>query len=232
MNEVRSSVWLRFLIVESSTQLRQQPTRVLPNGAMAYIPSAQSTYRLVKGVGTTFDTLSSVLLIPGDQSDNRWFRVDTGGASPWSAVAVETSQNNIAAAGSNVWAALGTAAGDFTLQNGDSAMFAVNATSSLITYHGLSRDVLITSTVSVLTVAADVIRGVVSHNNDVAAGSSADQRAKGEQSANTQDGASVNITMQRAVTLVDGATLRQMLRSQNGAQEMQVNYWTMSIVPM
>lgn len=232
MNEARSSSPLRFLIIESTTQLRQQPTRILPDGCLAYIPSAGASYRLVKGVGTSFDTLNSVILIPGDQSSNRWFRESAAGASPWSGVEVATADNTLAAAGGGAWRALGATPGAFTLASGDSAMFAVNATSSVLTYHGLSRDVLVTANVEALSVGiADVIRAVISQDNDVAIGSSADERLKGEMGSDTPSGGSACITTQRFVSLIDGTTLRLMLRSLVGGADMQVRRFTLSVIP-
>jgi hypothetical protein len=231
-NEVRSSSPLRFLIVESTTQLRQQPTRLLPDGSQAYIPSAGASYRLVKDVGTAFDTLNSVILIPGDQSNNRWFRESAAGASPWSGVEVATADNTLAATGAGVWRALGATPGAFTLATGDSAMFAVNATSSLLTYHGLTREVLVTAVVEAFSVGiADVIRAVISHDNDVAIGSSADEHLKGEMGSDTASGASACITTQRFVTLLDGDTLRLMLRSLVGGADMTVRRFSLSVIP-
>ncbi len=227
----KSAVAYRYDFCTTIAQLQQRATRPLPDGAMVFVSANRGLFQLYKNLGSSFDNIASSIVVPADQSTNRWVMQEASGASPWSGVEVSTEQNNIAAPGSNIWAALGTAAGAFTLMEGDASMFAVNATSSLLTYHGPARPVLLTSTVAVLTVATDAIRTVLSHNNDVAAGSSADQRLKGEQQASPGDGLAVNITMQRAVTLADGSTIRQMLRSSNGAQELQVNYFTLSVVP-
>lgn len=225
----RSAVQFRNDLCSTLAELIQRYTRPLPDGATVYVNAVPGLYRLAKGLGSSYDSLTGgLIVIPGDGSDNRWVQQDIYGSSPWSGVEAMTALNNISAAGSNVWAALGSNAGSFQLAAGDTAAFGVNATSSLLTYHGVPRFMMLTATASMLAAAVDILSIVISKNDDVPAGSSSPQYLNGEQSASNVAGGRVNISSQRSTFVAPGTTLRLMARSFAGDQTIQFHQFTLS----
>lgn len=231
----RSAVEFRHDLCATVAQLQQRFTRPLPDGATVFVTGTSGLYRLFKGLGDAFDLLTTVIVIPGDQSDNRWVLEEVDGSSPWAGVEVLTSTATVSVEGSDTWAILGSTAATFELASGITAMFSVNPTSGLLTYHGPDRDMLVTATVSARTPAADNIHAVISRDGDVADGSSANEYVKGEQAGNTAGETEevdllANVTVQRMLTLTEGDTLRLMLRNDRG-QPMTVEFFTLSVQP-
>ncbi len=226
----RSAVAYRHDLCKSVADLQQRLTRPLPSNATVYVEDTSALYRLAKGLGDDFDGLDGRIVAPADGSDNRWVQLEALGSSPWSGIEVATSLNNIVAAGANVWAGLGTQAGSFQLSTGDTDMFEV-ATSSIMTYRGVPRFMLLTAIASITETNADQLSIVISLNNDVAAGSTASQALKGEQSAIIGTTGRACITTQRGVVLGPADTLRLMVRSSAGDQTMQVQQFSLSVIP-
>jgi len=227
----RSAVELRHDFCNTTADLQQRYTAPLPDGATVFIPATGALYRLFKGLGTTFDTITGLVVIPANDSSDRWVLQEVEGTSPWAGQEASQSINNIPAPGSDVWAALGTLSGSFALAAGNANVFQVNATSSLLTYHGVPRSMKLLAIASMLGAAADIFSIVISKNDDVPAGSSSPQYLKGEQSASNAATSRVNITTQRIVTLEPGDTLRLMARSFAGDQVIQFHQATLSVVP-
>jgi hypothetical protein len=227
----RSAVALRNDICTSVADLQQRYTAPLPDAATVFVTDTVGLYRLAKGLGSGFDSLLGRVVIPADGSSNRWVQQEANGSSPWSGVEVATAQNNITPIGPTIWTALGTTPGSFALAAGDTDMFEVNATSSLMTYHGVPRFMMLTATVSIFTALADSLSIVVSHNNDVPAGSNASHRSEGQQAGGTRDVAEVNISSQRSLFMAPGATLRLMAKNL-AVQDMQVTYFSLSAVSL
>jgi hypothetical protein len=226
----RSAVAYRNDLCQSVADLQQRLTRPLPDNATVFVDDTSALYRLAKNLGNTFDALIGRVIVPSDGTGNRWVQESVFGSSPWSGVEVATSFNNIVAAGSNIWAGLGTQAGSFQLSDGDTDMFGV-AASSIMTYHGTPRFMMLTSIASVTATDVDLLSTVISKNDDVPAGSSAAEPLKGEQSATIASTGRVCITTQRSLLLAPGDTLRLMLRSSAGDQTIQVQQFSLSVVP-
>lgn len=227
----RSAVAYRNDLCQSIADLQQRLTRPLPDNATVYVDDTSALYRLAKGLGDTFDDLTGRVIVPADGTDNRWVQENASGSSPWSGIEVATSFNNIVAAGANVWAGLGTQAGSFQLSAGDVTMFEV-ATSSIMTYRGVPRFMMVTSIASITETNADLLSTVISKNDDVPAGSSSAQPLKGEQSSTIETTGRACITTQRSMSLAPGDTLRLMVRSAAGDQTMQVQQFSLSVVPL
>ncbi len=227
----RSAVAYRNDLCQSVADLEQRLTRPLPDNATVYVDDTSALYRLVKGLGSSYDALTGRIVVPSDGSDSRWVQEAASGSSPWSCIEVATVLNNIPAAGANVWAGVGTQAGSFQLSAGDVTMFGV-AASSILTYHGLPRFMMVTSVASITETNADLLSTVISKNDDVPAGSSAAQPLKGEQSSTIENTGRACITTQRSMSLAPGDTLRLMVRSGAGNQTMQVQQFSLSVVPL
>lgn len=228
----RSTVAYRHDICATVNDLIQRFTRPLPNGATVYVEATSAIYRLAKGLGSSFDSLVGRIIVPSDGTDNRWVQEEALGSSPWSATMAANQGNNIPAAGSQIWAPLGTNPGDFRLTYGDTDMWEVNATSSLLTYHGLPRFMLVTAIASVDTATANDFSIVVSKNDDVPAGSSTSQPLKGEMYAKTGVGGFTCISTQRAGIVSAGTTFRLMARSFPGDDVMAFNSFTLTASPL
>lgn len=231
----RSPAAYRHDFCDDVTALEQRFTRPLPDGATVYIPSTHATWRLYKDLGSAYDANTLAIVIPADQSNNRWVLEDIAGASPWSGVEVLTATNVVGVEGSGAWAPLGSTAGSFALATGLAATFAVNPTSSLLTYHGPTIDMLVTASASVGTTQPDNVHAVISRNDDVPDASSATEYLKGEQAASAGGETDevdllAEVTVQRGLSLVDGDTLRLMLRNDRG-QSMSVSFFALSVVP-
>lgn len=226
----RSAVAYRNDICESVAELKQRFTRPLPNAATVYVEDTSALYRLAKGLGNSFDALTDRIIIPSDGTTNRWVQESAYGSSPWAGVEVATATNNVAAAGASTWTPVGGTPGSFQLSSGDTTMFEVNATNSLLTYRGVPRFMMMTSIATLTAAAADLLSCVISKNGDVAADATA-QYLKGEQAASNAINGRVCITTQRAAFLAPGDTLRLMLRSADGGQQVQVRQFSLSVVP-
>ena len=228
----RSAVALRHDFCNSIADLQQRFTAPLPGDATVYVHDTSALYRLAKGLGTTFDTLIGRIIIPADGSSNRWVQEEVFGSSPWAAAIAASTVPNVAAAGSQVWAALGSLPGVFALTFGDTAMWTVDPTTGLLTYNGLPRFMLVTAIASVTTVDGNDISIVVSKDDDVPAGSSAAEPLKGEQFAHTSGGAWANISTQRMAFVAPGSTFRLMVRSFPGNDVMAFDSFTLTAMPI
>lgn len=228
----RSAVAYRNDLCKTIADLQQRATRPLPDNATVFVGATSALYRLVKDLGATYDDLTSRIIVPSDGTSNRWVQESVFGSSPWSGIEVATAADGIAAAGASTWAPLGgDNSGSYQLSTGDTDMFEVNPTNSVMTYRGLPRFMLATSIVTVTTAEIDMISSVIAKNGDVAADATA-QPLKGEQAATVSvTNGRVCITTQRGMFLAPGDTLRLMLRSVNGDQTMTMREFSLSVVP-
>lgn len=226
----RSSPALRNDICDTVAQLQQRFTRPLPNRATVYVTGAEALYRLYKSLGATFDDLTGQVVVPGDQSTNRWLQESVYGASPWAGTEISDAVVLVTPSAQFAWTALGTTAGSFSLASGAAAMFAVNATSSLLTYHGPTRYMNIAYETTIRSSAAVVVEAAISVNNDVPAANTSEHRSAGEQSTTVNTVPSF-IAGQRSVLLADGNTIRLMVRNMTGTQVIEIDYFSLSVNP-
>lgn len=233
MNDIRSSSPLRNIITNSVAQLQQQATRVLPDGATAYVTATDALYRLYKGVGTTFDTLTTLVVIPGDQSSNRWILQESVGSSPWAAVEVLDESIITTPAAQFAWRSIGENGGSYSLAFGSATAFVLAANSQL-TYHGPDRNMAINlkTTVSHGIAAEIALHAVVSVNNDVPDGDTNEQRAFGENGASMPNAGEACIATERLVLLSDGDTVRVKYRNMSTADAFVVVFMTLSLTPL
>ncbi len=225
-----SAAAFRHDFCNSIAELQQRFSRPLPDRATVYVVGAEALYRLIKGLGDSFDDLTGQIVIPADQSDNRWVQEQVAGASPWSGTAVAAATVTVSPAGSLEWQAIGSTASTFALTAGDALMFQLNPTSGLLTYHGLPRYMTISSNISIHAGAADIFQAVISINDDVPAGSGAAQPLNGAQATGAPDGTSCFVATQRSFFLNDGNTIRVMLRDGSG-DAIEVDFFSVTVAP-
>lgn len=229
----RSAVAYRNDFCATIAQLRQRLTRPLPDGATVYVTSPTGLYRLVKGLGSSFDNIASAIVVPADQSDNRWVLEEVSGASPWTGVMTLDEAIVTTPTAQFAWRSLGLNGGSYSLIFGDASVFQLAADSE-ITYHGPSRQMAINLKTTVQNnVASDLLVGaVVSVNNDVPDGNTSEQRIAGEQDGTmVASGGAVCLTTERVVLLVDGDVLRIKYRNQSTADGFSVVFVTLSLMP-
>lgn len=229
-NSFRSAVAFRNDICESIADLKQRFTRPLPAAATVYVEDTSALYRLAKGLGSSFDALVDRIIVPADGSSDRWVQESVYGSNPWAGVEVATATNNVAAAGASTWTPVGGTPGSFQLSSGDTTVFEVNPTSSLLTYRGVPRFMMATSIATLTAAGDDLLSCVIAKNGDVPADATP-QYLKGEQGASNATNGRVCITTQRAMFLAPGDTLRLMLRSADGGQAFQVRQFSLSVAP-
>jgi hypothetical protein len=137
MNSLRSSVWLRTLLCDTTAEFQALNSTELPDGATVFNRQDETLWRLDKTAGTTFDSLgSNVLQKPNDGTPARWFAVEVDGGSPVQFSGYAEASVAVTMTGSQ-WNALGTTAGTFTPTSGaGSDLFTLNPTTSEITYNG------------------------------------------------------------------------------------------------
>lgn len=226
----RSPVAYRNDLCKTIADLKQRFTSPLPDNATVYVDDTSALYRLAKGLGSSFDALTDRIIVPSNGSSDRWVQESVYGSSPWTGVEVATATNNVAAAGASTWTPVGGTPGSFQLSSGDTTMFEVNPTSSLLTYRGVPRFMLMTSVITLTAAAADLLSSVIAKNGDVPADATP-QYLKGEQAASNAINGRVCITTQRAAFLAPGDTLRVMIRSADGGQQVQVRQMSLSVTP-
>jgi len=231
----KSATGFRHSICASVAELQQWYTRPLPDGATVYVTALASLYRLVKGLGSAYDAITSAIVVPADQSSDRWVLESVQGASPWSGEEALLAATTVAVDGSATWAQLGSTGGSYSLMAGHASMFAVSATTGVMTYHGQTRNMMVTANVSAGTPLPDNIHAVISLSDDVPSASSADEFTKGEQAGSAGGETAevdllAHVSVERALLLVEGDTLRLMLRNDRG-QPMAVAFFTLSVVP-
>jgi hypothetical protein len=230
-----SSPALRTLILDQSSELATYNSAELPDGATAFDNQSDTLFRLDKAAGTVYDALlgSGLLVKPDDQSDARWFAVAVSDSSPYYNSSYLNSPVLVTMTGQQ-WAYLGNIAGSFLLSTGSSATFAVNSTTGEVTYHGPPRLALVSVTVSLLNgVTSDdiIVQACISRSNDVVAGSTTSYPENGEQEAEFAD-VVTQMKVERIMLLNPGTTLRLALRNTVNADDLQVVFYQMSVVPL
>ncbi len=231
----RSAVAYRHDLCETVAQLQQRLTRPLPNGATVYVASTGALYLLKKDAGDTFDDLASIVLIPSDGSENRWFKQSVNGASPLAGTEIAAAAVNVTPAGLAQWTALGSTAGSFALSSGDEDLFQVDAASSLLVYHGPEQMMRVAYQVSLGNNGAPgviVVQTALSVDGDVVSGTTTEHRGSGEQTATALDTVIVNMSGERMATLTDESTVRLMLRNMGDTKVMRVYFCSISLTPV
>lgn len=230
---LQSSPALRLTLCETTDQLIQQPTSILPFGAKAYVHGTDSSYTLYKGVGTIYDTLGAAVVTPADQTNNRWIQEEANGASPWQAIMILNAGINVTPGGQFQWARLGSTPGSFALSAGDDAMFTVDPTSGILSYHGPTRVMNVSFNVSVLAASAATFdcHAAISFDNDIAAGSTSEHRDAGEVSSTVSNSIMQCLSGVRQVVMGNNDTLRLMLRNMSSGSPIEVDYFQMFIRP-
>lgn len=229
----RSAVAFRNDLCDTVGQLQQRLTRPLPNGATVYVTGADALYRLVKDLGSAFDGLGSAIEVPSDGSANRWVQESVHGASPWSGIEVATANAAVTQNAPNAWIGLGTTAGSFQLSTGDSGMLAVNPTTSVLTYHGITRQMTLRYQVTIANnTGVDLVaQAAISVDNDVPPDTTADHRGAGQQASTILDANRHVITGERSVLLAPGSIVRLMLRAVLATPTLTVEFFSLSLAP-
>lgn len=234
MNSLRSSVALRTLLCDTLAELSSINSTTLPDGATAFESQSDTLWRLDKSAGTVFDALlgSGLLLKPDDGTAARWFAQTTQGSSPYSNSTYLVSAAAVVMTAGQ-WNYLGSTAATFALSTGDTSAFSLNLTTGEVTYHGPTRQVLVSAKASVLNGAAAnsiSIHACISRNNDVVAGAGGDYSAKGEQAMVTAD-VTEQISTERIMQIGPGVTLRLAFRNATNSDDLSVSFYQLCIVP-
>lgn len=229
----RSAVHLRVNFCATTDQLKQYGTAILPDGAMVYVTGVDRVYRLRKNLGSNYDTLTGLILIPADQTRNRWILEEANGAPAWQATMILNAVNNVTGPAQNQWQALGSTPGQFLLIDGDPIAFELNATSGQLTYQGPRRKFTIAYQLSITGTAGTNVApyAAISVVSDIPVGSSGAERDKGAQTASFSNGTNCCISGQRTVTLDTLDDIRIMLKNTSGTEVMPVVTATLSIKP-
>lgn len=228
----RSSAAFRYDFCETVDQLEQRLVQPLPDGAFVYVTGTDAGYRLTKGLGNAYDALTQLIVVPAGDTDDRWVKEDSLGASPWFANVISNPGVNIASAAQGAWNALGSTAGTFLLTDGDPEAFELNPTSSLLTYHGPLRRFNVSFYMTLLGTSAAVnVEGAISHDGDIAIGNTDSQYGKGVAGAYVDGTGRQSISGQRTVVLANESTLRIMLRNLTGTQTTACVYSNLCIKP-
>jgi len=234
MSALNSSPALRARLVDSSAELASMNSTTLPDGATVYDNETDTLYRLDKTAGVEFDSLlaSGIVVKPDDGTAARWIADTVSGSSPY----VHSSVINAAVAvtmTSNQWNELGSTSGSFSETGGSSAIFSISATTGLITYHGPTREVLVTMQASInngIGATPITMHVAVSLNGDVVDGSTTAYREKGEVIEVIINTESL-VTAQRLLQLSDGDTLQMMFRNETNGDDIAVNYYQCTVAP-
>jgi len=228
----QSSAPLRYDLCNTIAELQSRYSSQLPDRAVVYVVEAESSYRLFKGIGAGFDNLTGQVVVPADQTSNRWLQQSVFGSTPWAGTAIANADVNVTPSAQFAWTALGSTAGSFGLASGDANMLVVNTTTSLITYHGPTMYVTVRYQVSLINNGdgADItLEAAISHNNDVPPADTSTHRGAGEQAGTVSDIQNICIAGQRSVLLADTNTLRLMLRNMSGTQVMGVHFFSLAV---
>ncbi len=230
----RSAVAYRNDFCATTAQLEQRMTRPLPAGATVYVTGDAALYRLEKNLGTIYDDVTSIVVVPADGSRNRWIKELADGASPFAGTEIALASVNVTPSAQAQWTALGSTAGSFELASGDETLFQVGATSSVLFYHGPQRLMRISYQVSLLNGGASgacVLHAALSVDSDIVAGSTTEHRDAGEQVATVTDTVVANICGERTALLSDHSTVRLMLRNLSDGKIMSVLFASISVAP-
>lgn len=229
----RSSPALRNNVCNSTAELGSYGTQKLPDGATVYVVGNDAFYRLYKGVGTIWDAFAGLVINPHDGSNNRWLQESENGASPWQATEIASAGVNVTPGAQFAWQALGSTAGSFTLASGNGDVFAVNLTTSLLTYNGPTRLFNVTYQASVLAgaVATFDAQAAISVSGDISVGNTSDQLTKGQQASTVNNSSMQCITGQRQALLGSDDTVRLFFRNMSGTTAIQVQYCSINIRP-
>jgi len=235
MNAVQSRADLRNLLFDFTAELAQYSSVLLPDGASAYNNETNVLYRLDKTLGTTLDVLidSGLIVKPDDQTTARWVAESVAGSSPYGSVSYMVTGDAVPMT-ANGWNLLGAGAGTFALSAGDEAVFALNADSSQLTYHGPTRQALVTMTASITngsTATSIEVHACISRNGDVTPASTTLFRAEGEQAQSIINELKV-FTVEREVTLSEGTTLQLALRNATNGDDLGVSFYQCVVSPL
>lgn len=228
----RSAVALRFDFCDTTDELKQRYSEPLPDGAVVYVTEADAIFRLSKSVGSVYDGLTQLVVIPADQSTNRWFKEAANGSSPWEAAMYSNPGVNVASPGAGQWNGLGTTAGTFLLGSGDPAAFVLNPTTSIITYQGPTRIFNLQYFLTVLGSPGPItIEGALSVNGDIAIGNTSTPYGKGVAGAAVTTSDRQSFSGQRSVIISRNDQIRIMVRNLTGSETMAVVYSNLLIRP-
>ncbi len=233
----KSSVAYRNDFCATVAQLQQRASRPLPDGATVYVTDTQGLYRLFKNVGTEFDLLTTLVVIPADQSSNRWILQESAGTtSPWAAVEVMDEAIVTTPTAQFAWRSLGINGGSYSLAVGSAAAFAIDASTSVLTYRGPTRQMLASLQTTVVNNIATSLRldAIISRNGDVPDGDTNEFRNFGENGASliAASGAAAEISTERIVLLNSGDTLRVKYRNMSTADGFTVDFMTLVLTPL
>lgn len=229
----RSAVHLRHNLCVTTAELQRYGTAILPDGATVYVSGSDRVYRLWKNLGSGYDIAHDLVIVPADQTSNRWVLETINGAPAWQATMVLNTPNTVTPPAQTQWQALGSTPGSFILSDGDPDAFSLNPTSGLITYKGITRKVTLAYQLSISgSAGSNVIPyAAISVSNDIAVGSTGSNNEKGAQTASFSNGTNCCIAGQRTVTLSLNDTIRLMLRNLSGTEALPVVNAMLSIKP-
>lgn len=223
----RSAGDLRHNICNELADLGQYGTQKLPNGATVYVVGNDSLYRLVKGVGNTYDDLTSLVINPDDGSDNRWFRQTENGADPWGVQIVLGANLAVTPNAQNAWIALGSTAGQFARVDGSA--WTLNDSTGLALYKGPTRLVQATYQITLIGAAAIDVEAALNVDGTVPQGSTAPAPTYGNQAGSVTTTTRACLSGQATYLISTNSTIRLMLRNLTGTQQITALYATYSV---
>jgi len=230
-----SSVALRTILVDFTSEFLAYNSTELPDGAALYDNESHTLWRLNKLAGDTFDSLDPTVLVkPNDQTEARWFAEQTLDGSPYqfegyAAAAVAVTMT------SNQWNTLGSTAGTFAAASGSvSGLFTQSPTTGIITYSGPARVAVITMTAAInngIGATPIAMHAAISVDSDVEAGTTTAYREKGEMTQTITDAFGM-ITVKRTVLLSNNRTFKMAFRNATNGDDIVVNYYQVVIEPL
>ncbi len=235
MNSLRSSVFFRTLLCDTTAEFQALNSTELPDGATAFNRQDETLWRLDKNAGDDFDDLeTNVLQKPNDQTNGRWFAELVNGGSPYQFSGYLAAPVAVTMTG-NQWNKLGSTTGIFEGTSGTgSGLFTQDPDTGEITYNGPPRSMLASVRACInngIGSTSIAMHAAIALDGDVADGGTTNYPELGEQAENIINTLS-QIVVERVVQLTPGAKLQLLFRNATNADDIVVTYYQINHSPL